>query len=810
MRTTSILACAIVAAVLISDAAHARPSPEAALSGGYSYNPPSGPRLNYLPQRRAPEYRAKAAEVTIERVPMRLVHQSIEQHHRPHYHIHPSGPARRGPFSFPTGRHFEPNQRFLFPSGAASQQVQRHNDVFPTNQPALRSAEDRLEMKPLRSPPSYGYNMTSRYLTTTTSAPPGRPVSTTTRTTTGPPSSTGKGGYEIDERPASRSRSWLRRTASPSTTRRHNNRPTGLAGGHRLPVIGAPPQDEEPRAETHQRTRYAPTPPPPARGTADRRVPYSTSWPPVGQHSYSVIAPGQAQYVSLGHVDPGVVALSQNNLVPAYIQPEIAHPTYSSAYHPFAPAATFYYQPLFGPYTNLIEYAPPQELCKVAEPVGKAAVEAPALVKANRLVITKGGIAIAGPGGFADSGEGGTSIVGPGGTAYSSPNGVSVVGPGGKVVHQADGTERILAKGPIVSDAAVQAPSSKHSRPQHREADQELVENDEDSKPYGALKQAPKPEKLENEAPDDDELEDAQGSQESEGDLEPYGALKQKKEMEASLQPYGALKIAVAEEPWGALKVSIAIAERERKESERLLVDRQSIEIAATPEPDTDVINVEATKEDSSKEAEARAPTTLVLRPYAKAVAGAGGTAIAAPQSLAVTSNPGDVVIFEPETIALAGPGGRAVAKATLIIEGGRQYFYYPLTVSSAPVGQPIFLYPAEPPQGGQQPPGEDLESTEIRPPPPGASVAEAQPVGIAIAGPGGVAAAQPIGQAIVGPGGLAIARPIGTAVAGVPGVSGVPGSSGGPPTIEAEEPPKITIYYTPGLHPYYVLGSRH
>jgi hypothetical protein len=50
-----------------------------------------------------------------------------------------------------------------------------------------------------------------------------------------------------------------------------------------------------------------------------------------------------------------------------------------------------------------------------------------------------------------------------------------------------------------------------------------------------------------------------------------------------------------------------------------------------------------------------------------------------------------------------------------------------------------------------------------------GASVAEARPVGLSIAGLGGVAASKPTGTAVVGPGGLAIARPIATAIAGVP-----------------------------------------
>lgn len=51
----------------------------------------------------------------------------------------------------------------------------------------------------------------------------------------------------------------------------------------------------------------------------------------------------------------------------------------------------------------------------------------------------------------------------------------------------------------------------------------------------------------------------------------------------------------------------------------------------------------------------------------------------------------------------------------------------------------------------------------------PGASVAEVRPVGVSIAGIGGVAASNPTGTAVVGPGGLAVARPIATAIAGVP-----------------------------------------
>lgn len=61
-----------------------------------------------------------------------------------------------------------------------------------------------------------------------------------------------------------------------------------------------------------------------------------------------------------------------------------------------------------------------------------------------------------------------------------------------------------------------------------------------------------------------------------------------------------------------------------------------------------------------------------------------------------------------------------------------------------------------------------DGDGVTINLPPPGASVAEARPVGLSIAGVGGVAASKPTGTAVVGPGGLAIARPIATAIAGV------------------------------------------
>ncbi|KAB0798742.1 hypothetical protein PPYR_06622 [Photinus pyralis] len=59
-------------------------------------------------------------------------------------------------------------------------------------------------------------------------------------------------------------------------------------------------------------------------------------------------------------------------------------------------------------------------------------------------------------------------------------------------------------------------------------------------------------------------------------------------------------------------------------------------------------------------------------------------------------------------------------------------------------------------------------ENVVVSLPPEDASVAEAKPVGLAVAGTGGVAASKPVATAIVGPGGLAVAQPVGTAIAGV------------------------------------------
>jgi hypothetical protein len=79
----------------------------------------------------------------------------------------------------------------------------------------------------------------------------------------------------------------------------------------------------------------------------------------------------------------------------------------------------------------------------------------------TRLMVRKGGVSIAGPGGIATAGSGGTAIVGPGGVAYTSPNGLAVVGPGGKVVGLPSGADLSV----LTSEVTASASNSEGSTP---------------------------------------------------------------------------------------------------------------------------------------------------------------------------------------------------------------------------------------------------------------------------------------------------------------------------------------------------------
>ncbi|KDR11174.1 uncharacterized protein LOC110837306 [Zootermopsis nevadensis] len=93
------------------------------------------------------------------------------------------------------------------------------------------------------------------------------------------------------------------------------------------------------------------------------------------------------------------------------------------------------------------------------------------------------------------------------------------------------------------------------------------------------------------------------------------------------------------------------------------------------------VTNVQACEEQRAVESESekgeddgnanlpKKPTTLVLQPAAKAVAGAKGIAIAAPISHAVVKKGQEVNIhFDPYAVAVVGPGGFADAHSDLVI----------------------------------------------------------------------------------------------------------------------------------------------
>lgn len=62
--------------------------------------------------------------------------------------------------------------------------------------------------------------------------------------------------------------------------------------------------------------------------------------------------------------------------------------------------------------------------------------------------------------------------------------------------------------------------------------------------------------------------------------------------------------------------------------------------------------------------------TSLILEPSARAVAGNDGTAISAPLSRALIRRGTTTrILFKPDSVAIAGPGGRAHAHADLIVD---------------------------------------------------------------------------------------------------------------------------------------------
>jgi len=79
------------------------------------------------------------------------------------------------------------------------------------------------------------------------------------------------------------------------------------------------------------------------------------------------------------------------------------------------------------------------------------------------------------------------------------------------------------------------------------------------------------------------------------------------------------------------------------------------------------------------------------------------------------------------------------------------------------PINQPVVIDHKE-----TEAKDKDTDTVTVNTPPTDASIAEAKPVALSIAGVGGVASAKPVATAVVGPGGLAVSRPVATAIAGV------------------------------------------
>jgi hypothetical protein len=76
-----------------------------------------------------------------------------------------------------------------------------------------------------------------------------------------------------------------------------------------------------------------------------------------------------------------------------------------------------------------------------------------------------------------------------------------------------------------------------------------------------------------------------------------------------------------------------------------------------------------SSRDETNPSEQGKKPTTLVLKPAAKAIAGANGIAIAAPLSRAVVRKGQKVNIhFDPDAVAVVGPGGFADAHSDLLL----------------------------------------------------------------------------------------------------------------------------------------------
>ncbi|RZC37932.1 uncharacterized protein BDFB_001422 [Asbolus verrucosus] len=246
----------------------------------------------------------------------------------------------------------------------------------------------------------------------------------------------------------------------------------------------------------------------------------------------------------------------------------------------------------------------------------------------HKIKVRKGGVAIAGPGGIATAGSGGTAIVGPNGFAYTHPDSLAIAGSGTKVV----------AVEPTINLT-------------------ELINNHNKNKNRGQG-HAPPPRYIWT---------------------HPYSIHPQK-----SFNPSNA-------------------PNRKTKRIDEINQSHQNPLAVAAPKQEVKVGQLSKEDEVSSDKNQSLAPyrahplfhylknkntlqtakiisfrndnltngdvTTLILKPVAKAVAGIDGRAISSPLSRAILRQGTNVdILFEPEAVAIAGPGGVAHAQSDLEI----------------------------------------------------------------------------------------------------------------------------------------------
>ncbi|KAL1455486.1 hypothetical protein WDU94_009576 [Cyamophila willieti] len=235
--------------------------------------------------------------------------------------------------------------------------------------------------------------------------------------------------------------------------------------------------------------------------------------------------------------------------------------------------------------------------------------------------------------------------------------------------------------------------------------------------------------------------------------------------------------------------------------------------------------------------------TKIILKPESNAIAGTNGTAIASPISRAIVRR-GDYVEIDyaPKSMAVVGNGGTAQSEPQLVITsievpadsfqyyGGasnrRYLLIHPSGRTSISNKNPVVDVKGDNEDddqdvGMEESPGDDNQDSSsssgpddgvsVQLPPDNASVAEAKPVGLAIAGVGGVASSKPTGTAVVGPGGLALSRPVATAIAGVDGAEALVGIVGSKKEkIAAASALKPTSKPTPAVTASKISTKKH